>query len=217
MGSHFEDRPIHPILIEVDGFEPLCADPLADPVACCWEYIQTVLPPCFHDASYHWQLSNSAGHPKHAGMLKVHLWFFLQTPYTSLQLREWAKAIHLDCDDSVFNPVQIHYTGAPVFEAGVSDPVPVRSGMVREAVDIVPLVIDPAILDAAQAKVRPPKGELVGETFDDGVAHFLLEKGLVLRRTKDRLYVKCPWDAGHSSGTPKRLYRRHVFPNICRP
>lgn len=200
VGSNFEDPPIHSILIEVDGYEPLCADPLTDPVACCREYIQTVLPPCFRNASYHWQLSNSAGHPKHADKLKAHLWFWLTTPYSSVQLKHWAKSIRLECDHSVFNKIQIHYTGAPIFEAGVVNPVSVRSGMVRGTVDAVPLVIDAPVLEAAAALVRPPRGPLSGEPCEDPVEEFLLRKKLVIRRTPDRLYVRCPWESGHSCG-----------------
>ncbi|WP_171252735.1 hypothetical protein, partial [Acinetobacter baumannii] len=31
----------------------------------------------------------------------------------------------------VFNTVQIHYTASPIFERGIDDPVPVRSGFVE--------------------------------------------------------------------------------------
>ena len=200
VGSNFEDRPLHFILIEVDGYESLVADSMVDPLLVIAEYIRRVLPPVFHDVSNHWQLSNSAGHPKYVGTLKVHLWFWLETPYTSGELREWAKAIQLDCDHSVFNKIQIHYTGAPIFDAGVVDPVRVRCGHVTGTVDAVPLVIEAAILEAAQARVRPPKDSLSGEPCEDPVEEFLLRKGLVLGRTADRLYVACPWQAGHSCG-----------------
>jgi hypothetical protein len=202
VGVHFDDLPIHPILIEVDGFEPLSADPVTDPMACIHEYIISVLPKVFHDASYHWQLSNSAGHLKHSGTLKAHLWFWLRTPYSSAQLKHWAKAVRVDCDHAVFNKVQIHYTGAPLFEEGLSDPVPVRSGDVKGLVDAVPLVIDPAVLEVATASVRLPRQLLEGERPTDDVVRFLNEKGLVLDRTADRVHVQCPWASGHSTGTP---------------
>lgn len=199
--TNFKDLPLHPVLIEVDGYEPLCGDPVTHPIGCIQEYIWTVLPPCFHDTSFHWQLSNSAGHFKYAGRLKAHIWFWLQIPYTSLQVRAWAKALSLACDHSVFNPVQIHFTGSPIFERGIVDPVPTRSGMVRGVTDAVPLVIDPSILEAAETPVGTVTEAPMTTPEEDPVGNFLIEKRMVLSRTRDRLYVKCPWDAGHSSGT----------------
>ncbi len=201
-GCNFEDRPLHFILIEVDEFEPLSEDPVIAPVSCIREYIIRELPPFFQDVSFHWQLSNSAGHPKHADKLKVHLWFWLEQPYTSAELHEWAENIHLASDHCVFNPVQIHYTGRPIFEEGIHDPVPVRSGYVKNALDAVPLLIDNAILNAVHARTRPSRTPLIGYSGEDPVAQYLKSKDLVLGFTADRLYVKCPWDSGHSTGVP---------------
>ena len=44
--------------------------------------------------------------------------------------------------------MQVHYTAAPIFEEGVADPIPERSGFVQGEKDEVDLVIDPAIFDA---------------------------------------------------------------------
>src|ERR1039458_2285393 len=122
--SLYKDEPLHTILIEVDDFVPKKADPLLEPNAAIEEYITTCLPPEFCCASYHWQLSNSAGRPDKRHLLMVHLWFWLHTPYTSGQLRAWATAIGLKSDHSVFQKIQCHYTGRPVFEPGVIDPLP---------------------------------------------------------------------------------------------
>lgn len=143
----YDDVPHHWVLIEVDKFTPV-ADPVLDPVIAITEYVTSVLPSAFQDISYHWQLSSSAGHPDNAGRLKVHLWFWLSTPTTSIDLKAWAKsAPSVVLDTSVFNPVQFHYTSTPLFAEGVSDPVPRRSGLVDglfgDAVDL-DLAVSPA-------------------------------------------------------------------------
>lgn len=72
----------------------------------------------------------------------------------------------------------------------------------KGAIDAVQLVIDPAVLDAAAKSVRPPRPLLEGERPTDDVERFLIEHDLVLGRTADRVHVQCPWDSGHSTGTP---------------
>jgi len=138
--SAFEDQPLHSVLIDVDDFELVGSDPVMDPVGAIAEYIAT-LPEPFRNASYHWQLSNSAGHPRKRGKLNAHLWFWLATPRTSAELKTWAKAVKLPIDRSVLAEVQIHYTAAPVFEQGLTDPVRTRSGFVRAERDEVELEI----------------------------------------------------------------------------
>ncbi|TPS34475.1 phage/plasmid primase, P4 family [Acinetobacter baumannii] len=127
----FEDKPHHWVLIEIDDFKPLLADPILEPVEAINEYITSCLPDCFHEISYHWQLSNSAGHLKNIDKLKAHVWFWLEKSYTSDQLKAWAEQNNIALDKSVFNTVQIHYTASPIFERGIDDPVPVRSGFVE--------------------------------------------------------------------------------------
>lgn len=114
----FEDKPHHWVLIEIDDFKPLLADPILAPVEAINEYITSCLPDCFHEISYHWQLSNSAGHLKNIDKLKAHVWFWLEKSYTSDQLKAWAEQNNIALDKSVFNTVQIHYTASPIFERG---------------------------------------------------------------------------------------------------
>lgn len=125
----YDDAPLNWALIEVDNFTPV-ADPVRDPCAAIAEYIADCLPPCFHDITHHWQLSSSAGHPSNKGVLKVHLWFYLRHAATSAQLKQWTTSGRaLALDTSVFNPVQFHYTSAPLAESGVAIPVLSRSGL----------------------------------------------------------------------------------------
>lgn len=147
---NFDDQPLHTFLIDVDGFEPFAADPVREPEAAIQEYLQTCLPPEFQRASYYWHLSSSAGMPGKEDKLKVHLWFWLKTPYTCAQLTEWAKVVGTVVDRAVYRKVQVRYTADPIFEEGRIDPVPVRAGLHQGEADELDLVIDEALL--AQAR-----------------------------------------------------------------
>jgi len=198
----FDDQPLHTVLIEVDDFEPeLLGLSLDNPSGSIEEYIILHLPKPFANASYHWQLSNSAGHPTKRGKLKAHLWFWLETPCTSAELKTWAKAVDLQSDHSVFNPIQIHYTAAPIFEEGQVDPISVRSGFVEGKQDAVILDIDPAILKKAEKPIRK-KSDLpqkAGE--EDVVAQWLHEHWEVLGESSNgtALYISCPFEDQHTS------------------
>lgn len=158
----FDDAPHHWALIEVDNFEPICADPVLQPEEAIEEYVTTHLPAEFWLASCHWQLSSSAGHPKNAGKLKVHLWFWFDKAYDSEQLKRWAKRFGIVCDRAVMNVVQVHYTAAPQFAEGVTDPVPRRSGFVRGLLgDEVALVMPEDCLTVPEAVIHDvaPSGD----------------------------------------------------------
>lgn len=94
--ANFSDQPLHWFMVDVDGFEPDFALP-TDPAAVI-EFIEAVLPPCFHKASYYWHMSSSAGQsPK----LKCHIHFISKTAYTSAQMGAWAKQIGKQVDAAV--------------------------------------------------------------------------------------------------------------------
>ncbi len=99
------------------------------------QHLTTLLPEEFHDVSYHYQLSSSAGMGD-PSKVSVHLWFWLSEPWTDEALKTWAKAVNSRVntkliDPALFNDVQAHYTAAPIFE-GVDNPFPVRSGLVMK-------------------------------------------------------------------------------------
>ena len=189
----FEDAPHQWMLVEVDAFQPLGADPVLQPVDAIEEYIAT-LPPVFHHASYHWQLSNSAGLPKYKDTLKVHLWFWLEQPATSAQLKAWATAVDAPLDKSVLNTVQIHYTATPVFDRGVLDPVSVRSGFVAKDSDVVQLDVTHLLV------ATPVVSRLVKARDDDPVVQRLYDRGLVKSiRPDGSLNVECPCSEQHTS------------------
>ncbi|MGC3872393.1 AAA family ATPase [Halomonas sp. GXIMD04776] len=147
--ENFADAPRQWLALDIDDFTPLGADPLDQPQEAIEEFLQAHLPE-WGTASFHWQLTGSAGRPDAQGKLKARAWFWLEAPRTSGQLKAWAKhrwpkPSKPPFDIALFSATQIHYTAAPIFEAGVSDPVAVRSGFkegTREAVS-VPLVEEP--------------------------------------------------------------------------
>ncbi len=197
----YDDKPLHLVLIEVDNFQPLLADPVTEPEQACDEYIGCCLPKPFRDASFHWQLSNSAGHPTKRNVLKAHLWFWLNTPYPSAQLKAWAETSGLQADHSVFQKVQIHYTAAPVFEEGVADPVPVRSGFASRSVDAVALTITPTLqLVTAEHSTRREKLQQVRD--NDPIARLLNDKGMIKSDgASGALNIVCPFEHEHTSNS----------------
>lgn len=199
--DYFDDQALHTVLIDVDKFEPLCADALADPAAAIDEFIFTMLPEPFHGAGYHWQLSNSAGHPSKGGELRAHLWFWMATPLTSAQLKAWAKATGLKADLALFNPVQVHYTALPVFEEGQVDPYPVRSGFTSGLFgDEVVLEIDEALLSQAVSSTGGRGARLREVAAEDPIAQALYGKNLVKsQRREGGLNIECPFSDEHTS------------------
>lgn len=148
----FDDCEHHWVSLDIDKFKPFAADPVTEPVAAIREFLEDSGLHQFLDCSFHWQLSSSAG--VKPGILKAHVWFWLETPWPSTRLYAWAKGLRgQPVDSSFFKRVQIHYTANPIFDDGIPDPVAVRSGFYQGARDTVPLAYDPSMVDAAAARV----------------------------------------------------------------
>lgn len=101
------------------------------------ELVRTVingLPDWFHRAGVVVQWSSSAGLDGFR-LAKLHLWFWLSRPICGFSIREefhkWNDTINKDepdgktrIDCALYNPVQPHYTAAPLFSpAGIVDPL----------------------------------------------------------------------------------------------
>lgn len=158
----FEDVPRPWLALDVDEFEPVDADPVGEPASAVAEFLAAHLPK-FKGAAYHWQLTGSAGHPSATGKLKARIWFWLEEPRTSQHLKAWAKARWQKgeappFDTALFGATQLHYTAAPMFEEGVVDPVPVRSGFVEGAAAVRVPLVGKAV--AAPCVERQPVGEV---------------------------------------------------------
>lgn len=147
--ANFDDQPLHWFMIDIDGFKPNWSHPVETVASSVVEYIEAVLPPCFKGASFYWHLSSSAGMPGKEDFLKCHVHFWSKTPYTSAQMKVWAKGTSKLIDAAVYSRVQVHYTADPVFEDGRVDPVKVRAGWHQGEHDEVDLVIGEEVLAQA--------------------------------------------------------------------
>lgn len=205
----FDDVPQRWLMVDVDGFEPLTCDPVAEPESAAAEYILSNLPAAFHGRSYVLQLSSSHGHPTKPGALHAHLWFWLELPegtqgYTSAQLRAWAlnlKATGATIDAAVYRVVQPHYTASPAAEPGAPSPEPDRVRMVAQPEgDAVPLVLSAEELSAQANLHRAQTARRAADIADPAVG-WLNEHGWVKSISPDGLvHVRCPWEYDHGSG-----------------
>ena len=114
------------------GIDPVSSEALS--------YVVGLLPSEFQGVSFIAQWSSSAG--LKPGLIKVHLWYWLETPLGSRDLRAWAKGLAPLIDPAPFNAVQPHYTARPIFD-GLPDPVQVRTLLVELQRASVTLVVQP--------------------------------------------------------------------------
>lgn len=155
----FDEVPHHWWCADHDDFSPLQWDPVTEPEEAIQELIETRYPPEFHNASYCWQLSASAG--RTPGLLKVHIWWWLEPKYTGPQLEAWVRSIGLQTDIVTTRKVQVHYTANPIFLNGAQDPMHgKRIGVRRGETDAVPLVIPQEVLDRAGERTSAGGGDL---------------------------------------------------------
>lgn len=208
--DYYDDQPLHSVMLDVDGYECLTADPFTEPEQAVAEFVTCMLPDEWCGASYHWQLSSTHGHPTRREQgLKVHLWFWLARPLTSAQLKAYALHSSLKADTALFQPVQPHYTAEPVFEPGQVDPCPVRSGLVRGPLgDEVELAVDAAVLSAL-GKSGGAGQRLRDIASADPIAAALADKGLIKSETRDGYNIECPFSDEHTgeSGETSTQYR----------
>lgn len=140
----FVDQAIHWMMIDIDKLRLPQGLELLDSPEEAIKFAISQLPQEFHDSSVHWQLSSSSG-IKSQGTVSAHLHFWLSDAKTSYELKEWAKALnsslgHRLIDDSLFTPVQLHYTAAPVFANNAHDPLSGRrSGFIQGKSETVTL------------------------------------------------------------------------------
>lgn len=111
------------------------------------EHAVRQLPSEFQEVSLYYQFSASAG--LSSGIIKVHLWYWIDRPLSDLALRNWAKEYNTQygmklIDPAVFQGVQPHYVAAPILD-GIPDPIHCRSGLINKRLDHVSLVLPEAI------------------------------------------------------------------------
>jgi hypothetical protein len=136
------ERGHHWVMIDVDKYplpRRLLSKRLSHAVV---EYLITKLPTEFHDVTYHWAFSSSAGVKNHE-TVSAHIWFWLTQAVSDEELTRWGYFVnegagHKLIDTALFRAVQPHYTAAPQF-VGMNDPLPIRSGLCRKKHDAVAL------------------------------------------------------------------------------
>lgn len=138
-GAAFKQAPRRWVLVDFDKIllpRGLTMKPDDKSIERIGDFLVSKLPPEFHGASYHWQLSSSAGLGDPT-VVSMHLWFWLTEPVTDKDMKTWTRWWNQRVgstliDDHLFQCVQAHYTAAPEFE-GLSDPFPKRSGLRKKA------------------------------------------------------------------------------------
>lgn len=88
------------------------------------------LPEEFRSTGCHYQFSGSMG--VKIGMIKVHLWYWLDRAVSDLEMKAWTNTnSEVPIDQALFSPVQVHYTAPPIFDDEANDPLKNRSGIYR--------------------------------------------------------------------------------------
>ncbi len=172
----------HWILIDLDKIPlPRSLSLTESPEAVC-EYLIGLLPHEFSNATYHWQLSSSAGIGD-LTVASVHMWFWLKAPIPDQELKRWANHVndlagYKLVDPALFQHVQAHYTASPTF-VGMDDPFPTRSGLHVKARDTVALVISAPTKKAAASRAigATPARTHVGDTGASGFEYHLSRIG----------------------------------------
>jgi hypothetical protein len=103
------------------------------------QYAIEKLPECFHDVTCHWQFSSQYMVTDHEN-IRLHLWYWLDRPITDREAKRWTQIISAEytpIDTSLYQPVQPHYTAAPIFEDSIEDPLDQRSGLLEGDTDAV--------------------------------------------------------------------------------
>jgi hypothetical protein len=157
---------------------PAGTEPVTDPDGAI-EHLIGLLPAETHDASCWWQFTSSQSLPRDDGTLdneylSARLWFWSTGPLGDADLKRWAAHHNQHgrvIDPALYHAIQAHYTCAPVFEDGMADPLPRRTGVRRGLEDEVSLIIPPA--DPKRPELASDEGYAPGL----GVEAYLAEIG----------------------------------------
>jgi hypothetical protein len=135
------------VAVDIDGL-PLPAGTDPRDLAACAKLARAALPHAFRDAAG--IVQGTAGHGIKPGA-RLRWWSWLSRPVTGVELDGWFSGFPVDL--ATFRPVQAIYTAAPLFDAGVVDPVPERLALVPGAREVVP-VPAPALLRPVRVEPR---------------------------------------------------------------
>jgi hypothetical protein len=162
--AHFEECPRRWLMIDFDKVPLDGIDLVKAPGRTVRRAIKKYLPECYHNVSFVWQLSSSAGIGDDAGLLSVHIWFILDRPVGEGELKTFHALKAPDVDRAIFRTIQVHYIAAPIFEGGIQDHLPRRIGLVELDEDEVSLPELPpdAVASAYRTIGKGPTGTVHG-------------------------------------------------------
>jgi hypothetical protein len=84
-------------------------------------HVDALVPRAFRGCGLVWQWSNGA---RYGAAIRAHIWYLLDREVCDGSVRDWLAAQEV-ADLSLYNPVQIHYTAAPLF-VGMPEAIRVR-------------------------------------------------------------------------------------------
>jgi hypothetical protein len=130
---YFEDADRAWVMIDFDkvenpnGLDPASVEGMV--------HLRSLLPPEFHDVECVYSLSASAG-LSGSGRISGHLWFVLDRPVSNRELKTWFQEYPVD--PRLFQSVQPHYIGSPIFKDGLVDPIEIdRNALLPGRTDVV--------------------------------------------------------------------------------
>lgn len=143
--AYFRDAPHRWMMVDVDWEEGKFKADLSTPDTCkaVINHVLSRLPFVLRTAGCIWQFSAGAGFKPG---IRAHLWFWLDRPMNSRELRRWAEqenefAGEKLIDPALYNEVQLHYIADPVLE-GVADPVAQRLGFFEGPPAVLPRITE---------------------------------------------------------------------------
>ncbi len=153
--STLREAPRRWLALDVDGL-PLPAGTDPRDLAACAAAALPVLPVELRATACLVQATGSHGVKPGA---RLRLWFWCDRPVTGIEAARWFRTAPVD--RSVFRPAQLILTAAPVFAAGVADPLPRRLVLLPGAPTVA--VPPPAVLAPPPAPPRPaPQARALG-------------------------------------------------------
>ncbi len=131
------------------------------------DYLVSLLPPFFHDVSFHYQWSAGAGLDGWE-TISGHLWFWLSEPWTDSLLIERIEIEKWECDEAPIRTVQPNYTAAPIFENAPDFLAGERSGLVLKR--LIEVDLPPFARPKPAPRFDGSKPLVVGKPFEQRLA-----------------------------------------------
>lgn len=152
-----EDVPRCWLHLDLDHLSAPHVDVIGDPsgaIDFALDAVATAAPE-LEGASCFAAFSSSAG-VEDVTIAKLHLWFWLDRPYSNAELKRWAEAVNDRAglkliDLKVFNAAQPNYTARALFHFGAIDPLPgTRRWAIRRGYEETPRLVIPEFTRRAQ-------------------------------------------------------------------